>query len=57
MLKLPGIHFEIFLVHLVGDAISNPAPEHHLIAIHEVEHNILKLGHESFWVDEIEEDL
>ena len=42
MLKLPPVNIERLLVGLVGDAVLDLAPEHHLRAVHEVEHHVLQ---------------
>lgn len=57
MLIFSCVDFEIFLVGLVGDTISDLAAKHHLITVHEVVHNVFKGWHESDWVNEVEKYL
>ena len=57
MLIFSGVDFEIFLVSLVGDTISDLAAKHHLVTVHEVVHDVFKRWHESDWVNEVEKYL
>jgi hypothetical protein len=54
MHELSSVHSKSFLICLVGYAVSDSRTEHHLIATHEVSHDILKRWFECFWVNEIE---
>ena len=38
-----SIDREILLICLIGDTVSNLSAEHHLVASHEINHDILKL--------------
>lgn len=54
MVKLSGVDLNTRLVGLECNTISNSRSEHHLRALHEVVHAILKLWHKCLFVDEIE---
>jgi len=54
MHELSSIHGKGFLVSLIGNTISDSGTEHHLVAAHEVEHDILEGWLESLWVNQIE---
>lgn len=51
MLISSSVDFKVFLVCFVGYTISYLAAEHHLVAIHEVVHDIFQSWFESHWVD------
>lgn len=53
---MSAVHIERFLVRLVSDAVANHAAEHHLSAIHEVEHYVLKYWLKSILVNQVEVD-
>lgn len=48
------IDVKALLAFLVGDAVPNPFTEHHLVAVHEIVHYILQLGHEVLEVNQVE---
>ena len=50
----PSVNVERPLVGLVGDTILDFGAEHHLVAAHEVVHDVFERGLERFWVDEVE---
>lgn len=54
---LSSIDRKTLLVSLVCDTVSNFGPEHHLIASHEIEHNVFKGWHERLLVDQVKIDL
>lgn len=54
MVKLSGVDLNTRLVGLECNTISNSRSEHHLRALHEIVHAILKLWHKCLFVDEIE---
>ena len=54
MLILPAINVKRVLVLLISDAVFDFGAKHHLIAIHEVEHHILKFWLKSYWVNQVE---
>jgi hypothetical protein len=56
MRKLPGVNIKAPLIGLVSNAIPNFGAKHHLIAAHEIKHNIVKLRHKCFLVNEVEVD-
>jgi len=56
MLVLSCVDVEVLLSCFVGDAVLNCAAKHHLIALHEVIHRVLKGWLESFWIDQIKID-
>lgn len=39
-----GVNAEVLLADLVSDAVFDGRAEHHLVAFHEVDHGVLKLG-------------
>lgn len=39
-----SVNAEVLLPDLVGDAVFDRRPEHHLVTFHEVDHGVLKLG-------------
>jgi len=53
MNELSSVNSKCFLIGLVSDTISDLGTEHHLVASHEVEHDIFQGWLERFWVDEI----
>lgn len=55
--ELSSVDGERFLVGLVSDTVSDSRTEHHLVAPHEVEHDVLQSWLEGLWIDEIEVDL
>ena len=48
------IHIEACLVGLVGDSVPDLSAEHHLTAAHVVVHDVLKVRHQSLWINEVE---
>lgn len=56
MFKLSPVDIKASLVILKSDSVPDSATEHHLWAVHEVEHYILQHWHQSLSVHEIEED-
>ena len=48
-----GVYLESRLVRFEGNSIPYKSTKHHLRAVHEVEHNILKLGHEGLFIDQV----
>lgn len=54
MHELSSVDSKGFLVSLVGNTISDSGTEHHLVAAHEVEHDVLEGWLESLWVNQIE---
>ena len=57
MVVLPGIDLESWLVSFVSNTVSYSGAEHHLGALHEVEHHVFKSGFECLFVDQVEVDL
>lgn len=57
MLKFSSVDIKRTLVGLVSDTILNLTSEHHLRAVHEVEHHILKSGLKCTRINQVEEDL
>ena len=55
--KLSSVNSKSFLIRLVSDTISHSRTKHHLIATHEVEHDIFQSWLKSLRVDEIEVNL
>ena len=56
MCELPGINIKALLVGLISNAIPHFTTKHHLITSHEIEHHIIKLGHECFLINKVEVD-
>ena len=54
MLIPPGIDLKIFLVCLICDAISDLGSKHHLVAVHEVVHDIFESWYKCDGVDKVE---
>jgi hypothetical protein len=54
MVVLSGVDLNTRLVSFECNTISNSRSEHHLRALHEIVHAILKLWHKCLFVDEIE---
>ena len=55
MIVLTRPNVELRLVLLVGYAKTNLGPKHHLRGVHEVEHDVFKVGNERLLVDFVEE--
>ena len=54
--ELSCVDIKALLVGLVSNSISDLASKHHLIAPHEVKHNIIELRHKRLLIDEVEVD-
>ena len=54
MHELSSIDGEGLLIGFVSDTISDPGTKHHLVASHEIEHDVLESWLESLWVNQIE---
>ena len=50
-------HVEDRLILLESDGETDLGAKHHLRAVHEVEHDIFKFGHQSLLVDQVEVNL
>ena len=57
MIKLSGVHFKASLIGLVGNAVPHSTSKHHLIAAHEVVHDIFQRWHLRNRVNQVEVDL
>lgn len=44
VLIFTGVHAEVLLPNLVGDAVFDRRAKHHLVTLHEVDHGVLQLG-------------
>ena len=56
MNESPTINIKALLIGLVGDAVFDFGAKHHLVAAHEIEHDVLKGRFESLGVDKVEVD-
>jgi hypothetical protein len=54
MNEFSSVNSESFLIGLISDTISYFGTEHHLVASHEVKHDIFQCWLKRFRVDEIE---
>lgn len=54
MHELSSVDSKGFLVSLVSNTISDSGTKHHLVAAHEVEHDVLKGWLECLWINQIE---
>lgn len=52
--EFPSVNVERSLVGLVGDTVLDFGAKHHLVAAHEVVHDIFKRWLEGLWVDQVE---
>ena len=57
MLVFAPVNVKRLLVGLVSDAVPHLASEHHLTAIHEIEHHVFQVSLKCFRIDQVEVDL
>ena len=57
MLELSPVNIKRLLIGFVSDSVSYRFTKHHLRAIHEVLHHILKLRHQCLSVNDVKVDL
>jgi len=53
----PPVYVKCLLIGLVGDAVLDARTEHHLVATHEVKHDILERGLKRLLVDQVKVDV
>ena len=49
----PGVYLEASFILLVRDSVPPHAAYHHLVARHEIGHDIFKLWHQSLLIDQV----
>lgn len=53
---LPLINIKTFLIGFIANSVAHPASKHHLIAFHEIIHDVLQLGHEGLPIYQVKVD-